>query len=500
MKKALFAIKNNQIAASIIGAILLIGAGVWYVAANRPPTFNTVTVGHANVVESVDEPGNVLAENDATLSFQEAGQIDHVYVNEGDVVSAGAPLVALDVDSLSALADQANAALAAAQAKLDGLQVGTRPEEITIDQSSVQTAQTALVAAIGNAYTSADDAVHNQTDNLFMNPRGNAPVLQVPVTDSQLQINIQADRVALESSLAAWYAANASTTDAATLSNIANNTLHSVKQYLDAVALGVNEAIPSGNVSPTTLATYKADVVTARTEVATAITTVTTAEASLTSAQNQLILAQAGATSQDIEGQKAAVLQAQAAAANAQVALDHATLRAPFAGTVRDLTAKIGQVVAPSVPVLALTNSSGLKIEAYVSETDIAKVGVNDPANITLDAYGTDAVFPGTVTTIDTAETTLNGSPAYKVTLHFAKPDDRVKAGMTANVHIIAAEHDNVLAIPARLVIEDGDQRFVLVRNGGTVEKQPVTLGITGDDGMVEVVSGLSGGETISNF
>lgn len=150
--------------------------------------------------------------------------------------------------------------------------------------------------------------------------------------------------------------------------------------------------------------------------------------------------------------------------------------------------------------MLSLTNSTGLKIEVYVSEADIAKVKVGDQANVTLDAYGTDTAFPATVTTIDTAETTVNGAPAYKVTLHFVNADPRVKAGMTANAHIIAAEHNNVIAIPARLVVGDGDQPFVLVQHGSTIEKRTVTLGITGDDGMVEVTSGLSEGETINNF
>ena len=79
-------------------------------------------------------------------------------------------------------------------------------------------------------------------------------------------------------------------------------------------------------------------------------------------------------------------------------------------------------VVTPGVPMLSLTNNGGLKIETNVSEADVAKVKDGDTANVTLDAYGTGTIFPATVATIDSAETTVNGTPAYKVTLYFTNP------------------------------------------------------------------------------
>lgn len=486
----------------IIVCVVLAGGGAyWYVEANQAPSFSAITPTQGNVIASLDEPGTVLAENSADLSFQGSGQITQVNVSEGDAVSAGEVLVSLNTSALTAGVDQANAGLAAAQAELAELQSGTRPQQLAIDESAVATASTSLGVSIGSAYGSADDAITNQTDNLFMSPSTNNPTFLVPTPNSQTENNIQSERVIIGVTLAAWYnALNGVSTTSVPLSSIANAALAQIQSYINTLALVVNSATPNSTMTAAVLAGYKTNVATARTEVTASISALTAAESALTQAQNTLTLAQAGATPQDIEAQQAAVLQAQAGAASAQVALQNAELIAPFSGSVENLTAQVGQVVAPGAPVLSLINNSGLKVQTYVSETDVAKIAVGDTADVTLDAYGTGTVFPATITTIDSDETQVNGSPAYQVTLHFTNPSGTIKDGMTGNVHIITGEHDNVLEVPTRLVINDGNNYFVLIKNGASTVQQPVSVGLTGDNGMTEITSGLTTSDTLVNF
>ena len=180
--------------------------------------------------------------------------------------------------------------------------------------------------------------------------------------------------------------------------------------------------------------------------------------------------------------------------------MDNASLVAPFPGTVQNLTAQVGQVVSPGAPVLSLVNNGGLKIETYVSEADVAKIKVGDTANVTLDAFGTGTTFPATVTTVDSAETQVNGVPSYLVTLHFTNPEPQVKDGMTGNVHIVLAEDDNVIAVPSGLVLTDGNQYFVLVKTATGTEQKQVQIGLVGDNGMTEITSGVNEGDTLVNF
>ncbi len=499
--KHFFAKKHNLIAVGVIVLVIAGGGVIWYIKSSAAPVFSENTVGKGNVVESVDESGNVLAENSAAVSFQEGGQIAYVYVSEGNVVSAGTVLADLDAAQLNAAVQQANAALAGAQAQLAQLQSGTRPEQLQIDQSAVASAHQSISIAVENAYSASDDAVRNQLDNLFTNTQTNNPTFLVPDSNSQTVNDIQSNRLQIGVTLTQWYAAlNATSSDPAVLAGTASTALQQIQSYIDTLALVVNSATPNSAVTATTLAQYKGDVATARAEIEASIGAVSGDGSALTAAQNVLTLAQAGATSQTIEAQQAAVAQAKAAAANAQVALNNTSLVAPFSGTVQNLTAQVGQVVSAGSPVMSLINNSGLKIETYVSESDVAKIKTGDVASVTLDAFGTGTTFPATVGTIDAAQTQVNGSAAYMVTLHFAGSTSGIKDGMTGNVHIVEAEHDNVVEVPSNLVINDNNDYFVLVQNGATIGKEPVQIGLVGNNGMTEIVSGLNVGDRINNF
>ncbi len=504
-----------RIAVAAIAAVFLFGGIWWYVQSANAPAFASVKVGTGNVVESLNESANVMTEQSAGVAFQENGQIAAVDVHEGSVVAAGQVLATLDASQLAAAVQQANAAVAAAQAaaaaaqaKLDGIASGTRPEQLQIDENAVTSTRNTLLVAIGNAYSAADDAIENQTDNLFSNPKTNNPTFLVPVSDSQVANDLGAQRVAIGSALVKWYGnLAASSTDVTLLSSEADATLAEIDSYLNEISLAVNGATAAVTLTPSQLAADKAYVAAARTEVEAAIGTDTADESALSGAKDALALAQAGSTSQDIEAQQAVVdqanagvQQAEAAAAGAQVALNHATLVAPFAGTVQNLTAQVGQVVAPGAPVLTLVNQSGLKIEAYVPQTDIADVKTGDKAAVTLDAFGTGTTFPAAVTTIDPGETMVNGSPAYLVTLHFTGTPSGVRDGMTGNVQIIEAEHDGVVEVPTNLLIVNGSSSFVLVPRAGGTQQKPVVPGIQGNNGMTEIVSGLQAGDRIVNF
>jgi len=508
---------KNYIAVGVVVLLAVAGGAYWYINSATPPAFGAVTVAKGNVVQSVDEPGSVLAENSAVMSFQEGGQLAHVYVSEGSNVSAGAVLADLDsaqlnaaVQQTQAAVSQANAGLAAAQAQLSQLASGTRPQQLTIDESAVTSADQALGIAVGNAYSASDDAVRNQLDNMFVNAQSSNPAFLVPNNNAQGTVNsIQNQRVQIGTALTAWYAAlNATSTgfDPASLSAMATTNLQQIQSYIDTIALVVNSANTSVSTPAVALAQYKGDLAAARAEIEASNSAISGDQSALTAAQNVLALAQAGSTPQTIQAQQAAVAsaqaavaQAQAAAASAQVALGHSSLVAPFAGTVQNLTAQVGQVVSPGAPMMTLINSSGLKIETYVSEKDVANIKTGDTAQVTLDAFGTGTAFPATVSTVDAAQTQQNGTAAYMVTLHFTNPNSQIKDGMTGNVHIIEAEHDNVIAVPSNLVINDNNTYFVLVQRGSVAQKVPVQVGLVGAS-TTEITSGLNVGDTINNF
>jgi multidrug efflux pump subunit AcrA (membrane-fusion protein) len=125
--------------------------------------------------------------------------------------------------------------------------------------------------------------------------------------------------------------------------------------------------------------------------------------------------------------------------------------------------------------------------------------------NITLDAYGPDQVFKGTITTINPAETIVDGVPVYEGTVVFEKRDDRIRSGMTANVGILIGEKQQVVQVPAEYIKTDKVRRKQYIQivdsenKNKTIERE-ITTGLRGSDGMTEVISGVSEGEIIKPF
>lgn len=91
--------------------------------------------------------GVVQAAGQVRISFQVAGLVDAVFVDEGDVVRQGQQLAHLDLRPFQATLAQAAGQLASAQAQLDLLEEGTRAEDIATAQAQLESAQAVLARA-----------------------------------------------------------------------------------------------------------------------------------------------------------------------------------------------------------------------------------------------------------------------------------------------------------------------------------------------------------------
>lgn len=93
------------------------------------------------------------------------------------------------------------------------------------------------------------------------------------------------------------------------------------------------------------------------------------------------------------------VLQAEAALKEAELALEHATITAPFDGSIGRRSVEPGATVSPGQPLLALTARSDIWISANFKETQVGRMRVGDPVEIQVDAYP-DRVLRGHVESI----------------------------------------------------------------------------------------------------
>jgi len=499
-----------------VAAIIIIGI-IWF-AMSRPHAtiYQLFTVQRGTLMEVVSVTGNVTSTQDTNLAFENGGAIAAVYKLEGDHVVAGDVIAKLDTQDLDAQLAEAEANVDAQNATLKKLQAGPTLENIAVSQTALNTAAQTLQNSymsvpnvITSAYTNANDAVRNQLSVFFTNAETNNPQLTFPLSDSQIANNIIFERAKASSELNAWQAEEqniTSATPSSTLDIMLQNALAHLSVVKTLLTTALNAIINATNITPTTATAYKTDVTNGLDEINTSIgnvngltQSIASEKASVAQAQAALNLTLAGTTQEDIDAQAAQVEQANANVQAIQVKINKASLIAPLGGIITTQDAKVGEIASPGIPVVSLLADHGLEIDANIAEADIGKVNVGDPASMTLDAFQGET-FSGKVTYIDPSETLIEGVPTYKTVFQFVNLDPGMKTGMTANIDITTAVHDNVLYVPQRTVTTNADgTRNVEVYHGAKqpLETRAVTVGIRDTNGNIEITSGLTSGESV---
>lgn len=173
----------------------------------------------------------------------------------------------------------------------------------------------------------------------------------------------------------------------------------------------------------------------------------------------------------------------------------------PLDGSVSMLDMRVGEVVTLGKVVVRVAQSGDLIIEARVPESDIIKITIGMSSKITFDAFRSDEIFDAAVIEIDPASTVVQDVVSYKVKFRMEKADSRLKEGMTANIDIETAKRENVLMVPSRVLVKEGSKTFAEVKQAdGTFTKIEVVTGLEGDDGTIEIKSGLKEGNEISTL
>jgi HlyD family secretion protein len=481
-------------------AVLII---VWFFfLRSSAPKYQFATVTRGSITQTVSVTGNTAPTKSVALGFQGSGTIARVSYGLGDFVTAGSVIAELNTASLGAALAQARANLAVAQANLDALTAGTRPEQLAIDESAVTQDEIALANAVASAYAASDSAIHTTADQFFTNPRTKDAALTFVVPDATLTAQVEAERVALEPVLAAWNAQVSAptfaTSDPLPAATDAGQHLAQVSAFLNDAAAALTKAQPAGALTAATLTTYGTNVAAARTSIASAQTALASARAALVGAQGALALAQAGSTTQAIAAQEAQVAQAQAGVASAEANLANAEIVAPISGTLTQQDAKVGQQATPGTPLVSIIGTGGFEVDTGVSDTDVGKLAVGDQASMTLDAFPNET-FAGTVFYIAPAETDVQGVVSYQVKIAFVKEDARLKSGLSANLDIETKHKDDALILPQYAILQNDAGTFVEHLDQATKAPTttPVTLGIQDQNGNVELLSGVIEGEQV---
>ena len=163
-------------------------------------------------------------------------------------------------------------------------------------------------------------------------------------------------------------------------------------------------------------------------------------------------------------------------------------------------TASAGSVTYPAV----IYDMSALTFEMDIHELDISKIQVGQKVEFTSDALE-DMVFTGTVDKVNINGTTASGRTTYPVTILVDDVPEDLYPGMNVSAEIIVEEAGSALCIPvdyvARgntvLVALEGclDENGVVV-DPSKIEQRQVTLGRSNST-YIEVLDGLNEGDIV---
>lgn len=201
---------------------------------------------------------------------------------------------------------------------------------------------------------------------------------------------------------------------------------------------------------------------------------------------------------------------------SAQDALNNYTITAPISGTVVEKSFKAGDKIesealsAANGTLATLYDMSQLTFRMSVNELDINKVAVGQRVEITTEALS-GQTFTGTVDKVNINGTTTNGFTTYPITVRLdgdgtELAQQGLRPGMNVSATIIGQSVENALCVPVGAVSR-GNKLLVaapgaLAEDGTTViaptkaEERQVALGAS-DDSYVQILSGLSQGETV---
>lgn len=519
MNKILIFIKTYK-KWSVAGGLIIVVGLFFVIRGNNKTKVETTVVKSGSIEQIVSVTGRVTPTDDLELSFEKSGKIAAVNVIVGQHVVAGQILIRQDASELYAQRLGYSAGVQQAEAKLDQLIAGTRIEEINAAQVTFDNAEKSLYETrVKNAIDTARTAL-----NVGINALVSASDIQYKNSSETIKITQNKD-IALGfiyemsnlGSANSWYFLSLNSGLVKKLADAKSNPTNSdtkdlltqTKKALLLVQNVIDPAYSAIYADALATDTQKTSIGNARSNVLTQITAVTTQEQAIVSAENtldsaraQLDLKKAPATSFDVEIAKSNLTQAQANLALIDAQINKMIIRSPVAGVVILVDKKNGEIAGANTNVVSVISDAKFDIEAYVPESDIGKVKINNSAKITFDTYGPDIVFGAKVVSINPAATILDGVATYKTTFEFTKQDQRILPGLTANIDIQTAKKDSALFIPTRNVIFRGEKKFVRVitdeKTLATADVE-VQTGIRGSDGRTEIVFGLKEGQKIVN-
>lgn len=194
-----------------------------------------------------------------------------------------------------------------------------------------------------------------------------------------------------------------------------------------------------------------------------------------------------------LEQARSRLEEARAAAEETRIGKGYTDIVSQVDGEVAKRYVDPGDLAFPGKALLSIQTSGTLRLEARVREGAIGKVRLGMELPVIIPSLGAAGHLSGTVEEVEPLADP--GSRTFQVKVGLPPVPD-LYPGMFGNLHIALGERPAVL-VPARAVRSVGQLDTVRARLADGWQTIYVKTGTT-EDGMTEILSGLSGGEEVA--
>lgn len=194
---------------------------------------------------------------------------------------------------------------------------------------------------------------------------------------------------------------------------------------------------------------------------------------------------------------EALAAQVNAAEAGLEIAernLADAAILAPFSGYVARRMANQGEIVAPGAPLFRVVDINRVRTEVNIPEADLPRVTVGTPVTIEFDGLPR-RTFQGAISEINATIDPVSRN--FTVKIDIPNEGHHIRAGMFARVTMKTDTVTNLIVLPERALVTDGDGKPALfVLDGDRARLRRVLKGLQAG-GLVAIEEGLAPGEHV---
>jgi membrane fusion protein (multidrug efflux system) len=194
----------------------------------------------------------------------------------------------------------------------------------------------------------------------------------------------------------------------------------------------------------------------------------------------------------ELEAAETRYKAAKATLSAARVASSRSVIKAPFAGTVVEVEAEVGEVAAPGTPLIRVVQLDPVHVTVSVSDRDVVALSEGMPASVSIKARG--QPVGGTVKRIKRAADLQ--TRAFEAEIEVDNDKREFLPGMIASVRLEPKSQGQHIVISQDWLITRGKNVGVFRVEKDTAHWQPVELGPVMRDRVI-VDKGLRAGQTI---